>query len=197
MRGRWMYGLIGVFVVIMLGILIAEGRPQPPQLPEEVIPLTRLFPEIDIPQRIIGMELTLAAENRQIAVVVEEDQQTWRLREAPFSPVDAAQADDARKLLGSLPTAGTIRASDVAEIDFGFLPNPYYVVRFQLEDLSVATLLVGNKNPEGDLYYVSSEPNGAIVDLVPVEWLDTFVFLMTTLEPVSEQADATPTLVPR
>ena len=59
------------------------------------------------------------------------------------------------------------------------------MVRFQLDDLRVISLYIGNLTPGGRAYYVASSPESDIVDLVPAEWIDTFVMLMSSVEPIS------------
>lgn len=190
MRNRLGYiGLI-LLAVVMMGALLAEGRQgifvDVANEPDAAAPtLRRLFPDITSPEQIIGIEVR-TRDLDPIAIVVEDDQTTWRLRDAPFSPVNGEFAARAREGLGLMPTIGQIERGETPSEAFGVLPNPQIVISFQvqLDSLNVITLYIGDKTPSGDAYYVASFPEDVIFDLVPAQWIDDFVGLMLlSIEP--------------
>jgi hypothetical protein len=192
--GRTGYLLLGAVAAFLLGLLIVSGRPTS-ERPVLVEPTPyRLFPELTDPAQIIGMELTLTATRQQIAVVVEEDGLTWRLRDAPYTLLKPEGPRLARDLLGLMVSLRQLRGGQAA--DFGLLPNAQYVVRFQKDDLRIVTLYIGDQTPTGEGYYVAFSPESAIVEVVSTQWVDNFVLTMLTFEPLSAQPLAVPSEVP-
>jgi len=192
--GRTGYIFLGVLATLLMGLLIVSGRPTSgTPVSAEPTPY-RLFPELTDPAQIIGMELTLTATSQQIAIVVEEDGLTWRLRDAPYTLLEPEGPRLARDLLGLMVSLRQLRGGQAA--DFGLLPNAQYVVRFQRDDLRIVTLYIGNQTSTGEGYYVAFSPESAIVDVVSTQWVDNFVLTMVTLQPLSAQPLAVPSEVP-
>lgn len=186
MKLRWDYALLLVLALAFWGGLIYTGRPLSS---EALAPLAgyRLFPNLTRPEQIIGMELIIPEREFAIAIVVEDNQATWRLREAPFTEIRPDEAMLARDLLGLMEGISELKPRDIPSETLGLLPNPEYVIRFQLDTLQVITLYVGNLTPSGEAYYVSSGDSNAIV-LVLTTWIDNFVLSMLSIQPYDDGA---------
>jgi|GEM_PF-4461623 len=175
---RWGHGVLVLFAIIMIGVLINEGTPQNNSTPDDVPSIQRLFPNIAQPEQITGMELTISDIGMQVAIVVEEDQETWRLRDAPFTTVDATFSSEARYGLGLFESLPPFDRGENPPEAFGFLPDARYVVRFQLEDGEVISLHVGDVASSTQTYYVAFSPQATQVYRIPTRTLDTFVSLI-------------------
>lgn len=191
----WGYVVLGVLALAAVAWVIGQGRPfETATTPPPVEELAYLFPFITLPEQIIGMELSIPADGTAVAVVVEADQNAWRLRDEPFSPVDGQMAAEARLLLGSMVAVAQLDGREVPLQNLGLLPNPQYVLRFQVDDLQVITLQVGDLTPSGQAYYVYIPNELTTVHLVAREWIEALLRLMLALPPrVFTAASATPT----
>jgi hypothetical protein len=188
------YVFLGLGLLLAFAGLIVQGRPLTGS--EEAAPSDSpdyLFPFITQPEQIIGMELSNSAQEVLSAVVVEADQGTWRLRDEPFSPVEAQRAEQARLLLGSMQAVARLDAREIPLQTLGLLPNPQYVLRFQVDDLQVISFAVGDITPSGQAYYVYIPNEQVVVHLVAREWIEALFSLLLELPPrIITAASATP-----
>jgi hypothetical protein len=178
------YILLMAVVVILIGALILNGRPLPPQPdPEATPPYYRLFPQINTLEQIEWMGLGIRAE--AVAIGVSQGELgNWYWLDDPGIAVDGAMAEQAREVLASMTAFQFIERDPNAPQDYGFLPEPQYVVLFGIRGVGEPiAMYIGDKTPNGLAYYVSPNPNASIIDLVSVEWIDTFVMLMRALVP--------------
>jgi hypothetical protein len=196
MANRWGYGLLVAIAVALVGHLIYLGSPFEATGKEPIQPY-RLFPELLAQEQIIGLELLVPDEEFAIRVVNEGDEVRWRLANTEtLIPVDPNAPNFARWRLASAEGVGQIDATGIPLESFGLLPNPQYVIRFQLDDLRVLELQVGHLTASGKGYYVTIDPNGVIVDVVETFWIDEIVGYLLSIQPLELQADLTPTPVP-
>lgn len=196
LRGGYIYLLI--FAIVSVGALIANGRPQPPEpITESAISYYFLFPIS--PQEITGLELIVPEEDIDIVVSLDDNNQ-WRLltEELPF--VDPSQPEAARLLVTRIVGMQEVPREGKPMEEFGFLPFPKYVVRFQLNRVISGqnrfTFMVGEKTPQGNAYYVAANLDSTIIDVVPTELIDNLVMVMTQLEPTMAPLAPTPSAVP-
>ncbi|MFP4321174.1 MAG: hypothetical protein ACLFTK_01840 [Anaerolineales bacterium] len=197
------YVTLGIIGAALLAWLIVQGPPPTPgdedtrtgvDAASQAENAYRLFPFLAQPQDITGISLAIPAEDVEYTYVVEDANGTaaWRLRDPPFSPVNNGLANVIRQNLMFMPGLGAFERGEFTPEVLGFLPNPQYVISFQMvpdvSDIRTISVYVGDRTRSGQAYYASPTLDEGVVDLVPAEWIDSFVRAMQELQPADRQA---------
>lgn len=176
-----------IFAIVVIGLLIANGRPQPPASTSSPS-FYYLFPFN--PQEVTGIELMIPEEEFDLIVTLDENDD-WRILSEEFPKVNPDGPVFASELLARFVGVQRIERGERSMDIFGFLPFPKYVVRFQLNRVISGQnrfmFIVGDMTPQGDAYYVAANSESNIIDLVPVELIDSLVMVMTNLDILSEE----------
>ncbi|MBZ0306811.1 MAG: hypothetical protein K8I82_12145 [Anaerolineae bacterium] len=176
------YILPGIFVIVVVSLLIANGRPQP-LTTASPSSYYYLFPFS--PQEVTGIELWIPEQEFDLVVTLDENKE-WRILSEEFPQVNPAGPELASQLLSQMVGVQQIERGERSMEEFGFLPFPKYVVRFQLSRVISGQnrfmFAIGDKTPQGNAYYVAGNPESNIIDIVPMELIDNLVGIMTSLE---------------
>lgn len=186
-----------ISAILFVGLLIVNGRPQPPQpSTPEFAPL--LFPGLAA-EEVIGIELRFLATGTPTQRVVFEDGEWQVFDQEGLRPANDEVARIAVELVRSMPIINVIDRGERSEeeflTEFGFLPIPQYVVRFQVIETGFVDFAIGDPNPGGTGYYVL-RPDRPELYIVPLEWVNDFVNFMQSLEAPTPLSESTGTAVP-
>ena len=182
-------------ILILLIILLAVGggyflffnTPEPPPKSEPRIFLWNI--EMNEIQRV---EIRLPREGKSEAFIKipEGDKFPWHFDDPQKTKVDVTRWGGGIPLLLRGPGAERIIARDATEeklAEFG-LTQPQMEIALTLEDGDTLNIIVGDKTPDGNNFYVQA-PGSNDVATVDISWYDVFERLVKKPPYASSSAD--------
>ena len=181
-------------ILILLAILLALGGyfyfSRTPELPPKSKPIVYVWNiEMDEIQHV---KIRLPREDKSEAFIKipEGDKFPWHFDDPQQSKVDTTRWGGGIPLLLRGPGAERIIARDATEeklAEFG-LTQPQMEIALTLEDGDTLNIIVGDKTPDGNNFYVQA-PGSNDVATVDISWYDVFERLVKKPPYASSSAD--------
>ncbi|MFC1984216.1 DUF4340 domain-containing protein [Chloroflexota bacterium] len=177
-----------VILLVLGGYFYLTNTPEPP--PEEEEPRVYVW-DVEM-NEIQHIEIRLPRENMSEAFfkIEEEDKFPWHFDDPQRSEVDVARWGGGIPLILSGPGAERIIARNATEeklTEFG-LTQPQMEITLTLENESILNIIVGDRTPDRNTYYVKVTDSNdiALVDFTWYEVLERLVKEPPYASPVTD-----------